>query len=101
MKIVFKGFRVILVIAISFSILIFSAYACYYTVAAADFLSPDLNFETYDQEFLFAAYENELKELVPGSFFNGSHLITDLFGQPSYFFLKMPSLDQETLILRC
>jgi hypothetical protein len=101
MKSRFKKIQIILVIAISFTIPISSAYVCYYTVAAADFLSPNLNFETFDQEFLFAAYENESKVFVLSSFLNGPRLITYLFGQSSHFFSKIFSLDQETLILRC
>ena len=71
MKSRFKKIQIILVIAISFTVPISSAYVCYYTVAAADFLSPNLNFETFDQEFLFAAYENESKVFVLSSFLNG------------------------------
>jgi hypothetical protein len=70
-------------------------------VAAADFLSPNLNFETFDQEFLFSAYESELKVFESSSFFNGFQLATYLFGQSFYLFSHIPSLDQETLVLRC
>jgi hypothetical protein len=96
-----KAIQIFLVIAFSFAIAASSAYACYYTVAAADFLSPNLNFETFDQEFLFSAYESELKVFESSSFFNGFQLATYLFGQSFYLFSHIPSLDQETLVLRC
>jgi hypothetical protein len=101
MKSRFKKIQIILVIAISLAIPASSAYICYYTVAAADFLSPNLNFETFDQEFLFPTYENELKVFVPGNFLNGFHLIIYLFGQSPLSFSKIFSVDQKTPILRC
>jgi hypothetical protein len=101
MKSRFKKIQIILVIAISFTVPISSAYVCYYTVAAADFLSPNLNFEIFDQEFLFSAYENELKVFVPGNFLNDFHLITYLSGHSFHFLSPLSSYDEETLILRC
>jgi hypothetical protein len=101
MKSRFKKIQIILVIAISLAIPASSAYICYYTVAAADFLSPNLNFETFDQEFLFSAYENELKVFVPGNFLNEFHLITYLSGRSFNFLSPLSSYDEETLILRC
>jgi uncharacterized Fe-S cluster-containing MiaB family protein len=101
MKRGFKKNQIILVTAISLALLVTSAYFCYYTVAAADFLSPNLNFETFDQEFLSSADESELKVFLPGSFLNGFQLMTYLFEQSPHFFSKILSLGQETLILRC
>ncbi len=102
MKSEFKGrIRIIVVIGISLSILITSAYFCYYTVAAADFLSPGLNFETFDQEFLLAAHENESKAFVPSCILNGLHLINYVSGLCSHFFFIIPSRDQDTFVLRC
>jgi len=97
----FKGIKIIIVVAIASSILISSAYFCYYTVAAADFLSPGLNFEAFDQEFLSAACGNELKILIPSSFLNGPCLINYHFALFCSFFSKIPSVDQDTLVLRC
>jgi len=97
----FKGIRIILAIAILFAIPVSSTYTCYYTVAAADFLSRNPKFETFDQEFLSAAFENELKAFVPGGYLNGSHVITYPHGHASHFFSKIHSLNGETLILRC
>jgi len=101
MKIKFKGIRIIIAVAISLSILITSAYFCYYTVAAADFLSPNLNFETFDQEFLLAAHENESKAFVPGSFLNGLRLINYYFGLSYHLSSKTLSLGQDNFVLRC
>jgi hypothetical protein len=96
-----KAIQIFVVIAFSFAITASSAYVCYYTVAAADFFSPDLNFETFDQEFLFSAYESELKVFESSSFFNGFQLTTYLFGLPSHLFFQISSHDQKTIVLRC
>jgi hypothetical protein len=96
-----KPIKIILVIAISLAIPMFTAYIYYYTVASADFLSPNLKLEALDQEYLMAANQSELKVSRSVGFFNGSQLATYLFGQSSHFFSQIPSLDQETLILRC
>jgi hypothetical protein len=96
-----KAIQIFLVIAFSFAITASSAYVCYYTVAAADFFSPNLNFETFDQEFLFSAYESELKVFESSSFFNGFQLATYLFGLPSHLFSQISSHDQKTIVLRC
>jgi hypothetical protein len=96
-----KAIKIILVISISLAIPVSSAYVFYYTVASADFLSPNLNFETFDQEFLFSAYKSELKVFESSSFLNGFQLATYLSEQSFYLFSQIPSLDQEILILRC
>ena len=101
MKIRQKRIQIFLVIGISFFILVFPAYGQYYTLASPDFLSPNLNFETFDQEILLAAYQSELKVFGSSGFFNGFQLVTHLFGQSSRFFSQVLSLDQKTLILRC
>jgi len=101
MKSRFKRIRVILVVAISLSIPVCSAYVCYYTVAAADFLSPNLKLEAFDQEFLSSALENELKVPLIGNFWGGSYLITYFSGYSFHFLSHIPSPDQEILILRC
>lgn len=93
--------KIILVIAISLSVSMSSAYVCYYAVAAADFLSPNANFETFDQEILLCSDVSKLKVFILSDFFSVFHLITYLFGQSSHFFSQIPSLDRKTLILRC
>jgi len=97
----FKGIRVVLVIAISLSIPVCSAYVCYYTVAAADFLSLNLKFETFDEEFLSSANQNELKVFVPGNYLNDFHLIPYLPGHSFDFLSPLSSYDERTLVLRC
>jgi hypothetical protein len=87
--------------AISLSILVSSTYCQYYTLAAADFLSPDLNFENYDQEILQAAYQIELKSFGFSGGSNGYLLGAHFFSQSFHSFSQALSLDQETLILRC
>jgi len=101
MKIRQKRIQFCLIIVISFFLPVFSTHCQYYTLASADFLSPNLNFETFDQEILLAAYQSELKVFGSSGFFNGFQLVTHLFGQSSRFFSQVLSLDQKTLILRC
>jgi hypothetical protein len=96
-----KLIRIFLIIAISLSILASSTYCQYYTLASADFLSPDLNFEAYDQEILLAAYQSELKSFGSGGLLNGFLFVARLFAQSFHSFSQVFSLDQKTLILRC
>ncbi len=96
-----KPIQVILVIAISLAIPVSSAYVCYYTVASADFLSHSLKLESFDQEYLSASNQNELKISGSGGFLNGSPLATYPIGVPSYLFSQISSFDQKILILRC
>ncbi len=96
-----KTIQIILVIAISFATPVSSAYISYYTVASADFLSPNLSFEAFDQEYLSAANQSELKVSPSVGFFSGFHLASYLFGLPSHLSFQISSLDQKTLVLRC
>jgi hypothetical protein len=96
-----KAIQIFLVIAISFTISVSSAYFCYYTLAAADFLSLDLKFETFDREYLLAANQIELKVSRLGGFFNGFQLTTRLLGQRFHLFSQIPSFNQKPLVLRC
>ena len=96
-----KPARILLIIAISLCLFLSSTYGQYYTVASADFISLRLKLENFDQEYLSAADQNELK--MSGSIgpSNGSQLATYLIGLPSHLFSQIPSFDQKTLILRC
>ncbi len=96
-----KHLRYILVITISLAIPASSAYVCYYTVASADFISHRLKLERFDQEFLTASNQNELKAFGFGGLLNGSSLATYPTGVSSQLFSKISSFDQKTLILRC
>lgn len=96
-----KAIQIILVIAISSAIPVSSAYVSYYTVASADFLSSNLGFEAFDQDYLLAANQSELKVPLSFVFFSGFQLATDLLGLPSNLSSQISSLDQKTLVLRC
>ncbi len=96
-----KGIQILLVIAISLSILASSTYCQYYILAAADFLSPDLNFENYDQEILLAAHQSELKSFGFSGGSNGLLLVAHVLSQFFHSFSQVLSFDQKTLILRC
>lgn len=96
-----KTIQIILAIAISLAIPVSSAYVSYYTVASADFLSSNLGFEAFDQEYLSAANQSELKVSPSVGFFSGFRLACDHFGLPSHLSFQISSLDQKTLVLRC
>ncbi len=96
-----KFIQILLILVISLAIPVSSAYISYYTVASADFLSSDLGFEAFDQEYVAAANQSELKifdssnsskaapqELFPIGLF--PHLSSQIFPP-----------DQRTSVLRC
>jgi len=95
-----KSIQIILVIAVSLAIPVSSAYVGYYTVASADFLSPNLGFEAFDQEYLSAAHQSELK-IFDSSIFFRLPPGTYPFGLSPHLSSQISSLDQKTLVLRC
>jgi hypothetical protein len=96
-----KPIQIFLVTATYLSILGSSIYGQYYTLAAADFLSHNLKLEAFDQDYLSAAGQSELKASRSGCLFNGFQLVTCLFGQSFHLLSQLPSLDQKNLVLRC
>ncbi len=96
-----KAIQIILVIAISSAIPVSSAYVSYFTVASADFLSSNLGFEVFDQEYLKAANQSELKVSPFVGSLSGFQLATDLLGLPSHLSSSISFLDQKILVLRC
>ncbi len=96
-----KLFRYILVITVSLAISSSSAYICYYAVASADFISHNLKLERFDQEFLSASNQNELKAFGFGGFFDGSSLVAYPIGVSLQSLFEISSFGQKTLILRC
>ncbi len=96
-----KPLRTILVLTISLAISVSSAYVCYYTVASADIISHNLKLESFDQEYLSASGQNELKEFGPGGFFNGSFLVNYPIRILFHFFPHLSSSNLKILILRC
>jgi hypothetical protein len=96
-----KAIQIILAIAISLATPVSSAYISYYTVASADFLSPNLSFEAIDQEYLAAANQSESKIFDSSSFFKRLQPAIYPFGLPSHLSSQISSDDQKTLVLRC
>jgi hypothetical protein len=96
-----KPIQIILAITISLAIPVSSTYICYYTVASADFLSHNLKLESFDQEYLAASNQNELKVSGSGGLFNGSQFAAYPIGLLAHLFSKTLSFNQKTLILRC
>ena len=79
-----KAIQFVLAIALSSAIPVSSAYVSYYTVASADFLSSNIGFEAFDQDYLMAANQSQLKVSPLVGFLNGFQLATDLFGLVSH-----------------
>ena len=96
-----KSTQIFLVIAISLSIFVCSTYCQYYSLAAADFISIGLKLENFDQEYLSASNQSELKVSGSGGFLKGFQPVTCLFGHSFHLLSHEPSFDQETLVLRC
>ncbi len=96
-----KRIQAILIIALSFSLTLFSTYILYHNLAQADFLSSDLSFENPDQEDLFIRQQAESKLFVSNPFSILFLPGVNLFGHLPYFSFSTPSFDQKALILRC
>jgi len=96
-----KSAQILLIITISVYILVTSAYGQYYCLAAADFISHNPKLENFDQEYLSASDQGELKASGSGGLFKGSQLSTYLIELLSHIFSLLSSFDQKTLILRC
>ena len=104
-----KAIQIILVmvIAISLAIPVSSSYpmsspcTIYYKVTIADFLTPVLNIETFDQENLLPTNLSKLKGSQSGVLFNEFQLTIYFFGLPSYRSFQISSLDKKIIILRC
>jgi hypothetical protein len=96
-----KPINIFLIIAISLCVLAGSTYCQYYTLAAADFISPHLKFENFDQEYLSAANQSELKVYGSTGFLKSFQLLACLFDQALRLLSQGPSLDQKNLVLRC
>jgi hypothetical protein len=96
-----KPIPIILAIAISFAVLLSSAYFCYYSLASADFISHRLKFETFDQDFLFAATVSEFKVFGTSSFSIISALCINPVKQIPIFPFLTFLFNQRTSILRC
>jgi hypothetical protein len=96
-----KIIQVFFVVAISIFILVSQTYSHYYILTEADFLSPNLRFESPDQEILPITKQTETKIFTSG----GSPFLVPaqaVFAAPAYnFIFTLCSHDQETFVLRC
>jgi hypothetical protein len=101
MKGKYKRTRIILVIAISFAVLLSSAYFCYYSLASADFISHRQKFEIFDQDFLLVASASRFKVIGQSSFSIISALCINPIELIPLFPFLTSSLDQRTPIHRC
>ena len=95
-----KCAQIFLIIATSLYILV-CTYGPYYSLAAADFISLQLKLENFDQEYLSASNQSELKVYGSGCPFNESQLATYQIGLISHSSFQIPCFDQKALILRC
>jgi hypothetical protein len=96
-----KPAKSFLVIAISLYILMSSTYGQYYTLASADIISRNLKFENFDQEYLSAANDSELKDTGSGGLLKDFQWLAFLFGQSFHLLSQVLSLDLKSLVLRC
>ena len=96
-----KPTQIFLVIAISLFIFVSSTYGQYYTLASADFVSRNLKLEAFDQDYLSAVDQSELKVSTSDILFKDFQLVTYLFGLSPHFSSQISSLDQKTSVLRC
>ncbi len=92
--------EVILLLLISFALPGVFVYVCYETVTAADF-SPDLSFEAFDQEYLWAADQTELEASRSADFSSRFEPVTDLTGLSFFLFFQTSPFDGKTILLRC
>ncbi len=96
-----KSLRIIQVLSILSAILVVSTYVTYYTVASADFLSSNVAFEAFDQEYLLVANQSRLKVSPLIDFLGRFRLATCALGLPFFLSSQIFSLEQMTLVLRC
>jgi hypothetical protein len=93
--------RIVLVILISFSIPLLSAYLAYYDLTEAYLLSNDICLENSDEENLLMDQHDESKLFISSpSSVRFPPGITFLEQFPRFPFITF-SLDQKTFILRC
>jgi hypothetical protein len=93
--------QIFLVILISLSIPLFSAYLDYYDLAEGDFLFCDIGFENPDQENLLIDQQSESKVFISSAFSTMLPPAIDFLEQFTHFSFPTCSLDQKTFILRC
>ncbi len=96
-----KSIQTVLIIAISFALPVTWACVGYYTVASADFLSSNLGFEAFDQEYLAAANQTELKIFDSSNFLKTVQLEIFPIGLFHLLSSQIFPLDQRTSVLRC
>lgn len=96
-----RGIRTFLVIVISLSIPVFQTYFHYYDLSEANLPSPDLSFESPDQEILPIIKQIELKTLLSSP--SPIILLLEIIHVEQYFYSSsvLRFIDQETSILRC
>ena len=93
--------QVFLVILITLSISLLSAYLDYYDLAEADFLSWNISFENPDQENLLIDQRIEFKAFISSVLSLIFHEVIDLSEQLPRLTFTGSSFDQKTFILRC
>ena len=93
--------QIFLVMAISLFIFVSSTYGQYYALASADFISHNLKLEAFDQDYLSAVDQSELKASISDVLFRDFQLVTYLFELSIHLTSQISSLDQKTFVLRC
>jgi hypothetical protein len=94
------GEVMILLLLISFIIPVVFVYACYEPVATIGY-SPDLSYEVFDQEYLWAPDQTEWEASRSADLSTRFQPVTDLTGLPFFLSLQTSSPDLKTILLRC
>ena len=96
-----RSIQSLLVVAISFFILVFPAYLRYTNLSEMNLFPTDLNFENPDQDDQLQDQQHGSDLLSLNVFYALSLPEANLFKQLCHLFSPVPSLEQETSILRC
>jgi hypothetical protein len=100
MKSRFKKLNVILILAISFFIPLFSTYLEYYNLSGTVILFDDMSFEdTYDEDL--SIFQNDFNAPVPIAFSRILFQSDNLIEQYCLFYSPITSYSQNKSILRC
>jgi len=93
--------QIVLVLLISFSLYLLSAYLNYRDLSEADFVTRDICFENPDQDNLLADQHDESKVLISTASSMKFPERIDFVEQSPAVLFSTPFVSSETFILRC
>ena len=101
MKSRYKRVRILVILALVFSVPAYFAFIGYYSLSVADFLSVQLKLEAADQIDLLVGFQEKSKAFILSSFLIKLFPGSDIFYQISRLCLLSSFFDQEMPVLRC